>query len=184
MGEKIVFLHGWLFENWLYILIKRKIEKTGQTVIMPDLGPCLEDVNEIVVNLERFIEDSLLKDFVLMGHSLGGIIALLYEKRNPGKAKKIIAINSPFGGSPFIFWGSLFSKSAQQIMPGSQFLRRLTEDPSAFKSDVFCFYAEFDELMSKESAQLSFAKNIKINSMGHILSLYSESFIDSLKKIL
>mgnify|MGYP003341064014 CR=1 FL=1 len=51
------------------------------------------DVAEVVDKLD-------LRDFVLMGHSMGGLVSLIYAATYPGRVKKIIIIDSTLVATP------------------------------------------------------------------------------------
>ena len=51
------------------------------------------DVAEIVEKLG-------LRDFVMMGHSMGGLVSLLYAAANPGRVRKIILVDSILVSAP------------------------------------------------------------------------------------
>jgi pimeloyl-ACP methyl ester carboxylesterase len=51
------------------------------------------DVAEVVEKLD-------LRDFVLMGHSMGGLVSLVYAATYPGRVKKIIIIDSTLVATP------------------------------------------------------------------------------------
>ena len=51
------------------------------------------DVDELVRKLD-------LRDFVLMGHSMGGLVSLMYASRYPGRVKALIVIDSTLRAAP------------------------------------------------------------------------------------
>jgi pimeloyl-ACP methyl ester carboxylesterase len=51
------------------------------------------DLAEIVRKLD-------LRDFVLMGHSMGGLVSLIYAATYPGRAKKLVLIDSTLVSTP------------------------------------------------------------------------------------
>ncbi len=51
------------------------------------------DVAEVVEKLD-------LRDFVLMGHSMGGLVSLVYAATYPGRAKKLVIIDSTLVATP------------------------------------------------------------------------------------
>lgn len=51
-------------------------------------------------DLNRLVEALDLRDFVLMGHSMGGTVSLLYAATYPGRAKKLVVIDSTVNLSP------------------------------------------------------------------------------------
>jgi pimeloyl-ACP methyl ester carboxylesterase len=52
-----------------------------------------EDVAEVVRKLD-------LRDFVLVGHSMGGLVSLVYAATHPGRVKKIVVIDSTLVATP------------------------------------------------------------------------------------
>ena len=108
-GEVIILLHG-LFgalSNWRSVV---DFFSKKYRVIIPKIP--LTDVDVKDANLEsltklvsKFITSNRLKNFTLIGNSLGGHIGLMYTIQNPNKVKKLVLTGSSglyensFGGS-------------------------------------------------------------------------------------
>ena len=108
-GNPIILLHG-LFgalSNWKTVV--NEFSKNHR-VIIPKIP--LTEINVKEANLEsltnfvkRFINKMELKNFILIGNSLGGHIGLIYTILHPKKVKKLILTGSSglyensFGGS-------------------------------------------------------------------------------------
>ena len=108
-GNPIILLHG-LFgalSNWKTVI--NEFSKNHR-VIIPKIP--LTEINVKEANLEsltnfvkRFINKMKLKNFILIGNSLGGHIGLIYTILHPKKFKKLILTGSSglyensFGGS-------------------------------------------------------------------------------------
>tara|TARA_B100000900_G_scaffold345684_1_gene310163 strand:+ start:49 stop:786 length:738 start_codon:yes stop_codon:yes gene_type:complete len=108
-GNPIILLHG-LFgalSNWKTVV--NEFSKNHR-VIIPKIP--LTEINVKEANLEsltnfvkRFINKMKLKNFILIGNSLGGHIGLIYTILHPKKVKKLILTGSSglyensFGGS-------------------------------------------------------------------------------------
>jgi pimeloyl-ACP methyl ester carboxylesterase len=52
----------------------------------------LKDIDEAVKKIGKKV--------ILVGHSMGGILSILYAKKNPGKVKKLILISTPYKQAP------------------------------------------------------------------------------------
>ncbi len=108
-GEIIILLHG-LFgalSNWKSVV---NLFSKKYRVIIPRIP--LTEVNVKDANLESltksvgsFIDKFKLKNFTLIGNSLGGHIGLIYAIQNPDKVKRLVLTGSSglyensFGGS-------------------------------------------------------------------------------------
>ena len=108
-GKVIILLHG-LFgalSNWRSVV---DFFSKKYRVIIPKIP--LTDVDVKDANLEnltklvsKFITSNRLKNFTLIGNSLGGHIGLMYTIQNPNKVKKLVLTGSSglyensFGGS-------------------------------------------------------------------------------------
>ena len=108
-GEVIILLHG-LFgalSNWKSVV---DFFSKKYRVIIPKIP--LTDIDVKDANLEsltklvgKFITSNRLKNFTLIGNSLGGHIGLMYTIQNPNKVKQLVLTGSSglyensFGGS-------------------------------------------------------------------------------------
>ncbi|CAD5289315.1 MULTISPECIES: alpha/beta fold hydrolase [unclassified Imperialibacter] len=97
-GETLLLLHG-LFgalSNWDSVV--RRFSKTHRVVIpmLPIYEMPIREagLDGLVEYLEGFVEMMGLKDFTLMGNSLGGHIALIYTLANKSKVRKMILTGS------------------------------------------------------------------------------------------
>ncbi len=97
-GETLLLLHG-LFgalSNWDSVV--RKFSQTHRVVIpmLPIYEMPIREagLDGLVEYLEGFVQLMGLKDFTLMGNSLGGHIALIYTLANKPKVKKLILTGS------------------------------------------------------------------------------------------
>ncbi|OGO01613.1 MAG: hypothetical protein A2Y90_00915 [Chloroflexi bacterium RBG_13_52_12] len=118
-GEPLVVIHGGGGDarSWL-LNIQELAEK--YTVYAPDLpgyggSQPLDGVYyipELVGFIERFAANLGLEKFHLMGHSLGGGIALNFALKFPNKITKLVLVSSLCLGSEIAFWVRLFSLPA------------------------------------------------------------------------
>ncbi len=66
-------------------------------------------VPEYVDFIEQFTEKLGLNRFYLIGHSIGGGIAIQYALNNPEKIKRLVLISSLFLGKEIAFWARYLS---------------------------------------------------------------------------
>ena len=85
-GLPLIFLHGWTSNHWMWIEQEKYFSKNYQ-VIIPDLKGHGESdkpkanylMAEFAAELNQFINTLLgSKNYILIGHSMGGMIALSY----------------------------------------------------------------------------------------------------------
>ena len=96
-GQAIIILHGLLgiSDNW--VGIARKLAKEGFRVLIPDQRNHGQSPHNPVINfyaltddLSEFIEKKSLAMPVILGHSMGGKVAMRYSLENPGSVSRII----------------------------------------------------------------------------------------------
>ncbi len=108
-GEVIVLLHGLMgaLSNWEYVVNQFK---DSYRVIIPMLPiyemPILTTgVKSLSKFLKKFVTHMQLKDFVIVGNSLGGHVGLMYVASNQANVKALVLAGSSglyenaFGGS-------------------------------------------------------------------------------------
>ena len=180
-GKKnIVILHGWLAMNPALFLIKKRLEEDGYSVFLPDFGHHLIRIEKIAEKLDRYIKKHGIKDFMLIGHSLGGLIGLYYYYNFDNKIKKFISLGTPYKGVPL---PPLFSHSRFQMRPGSSFLKELDKHKKKLR-DFYSLFSKNDAIVDADSSVSKNMKNIHVDCDGHIDLLFSEKVYDKVLGII
>jgi pimeloyl-ACP methyl ester carboxylesterase len=181
--KNIIFLHGWFTQYPLYYPFLKKLSKLGCAIHLPQLGWYIEDIEKTTDKLNQYIQQRQLKNIILIGHSLGGIIALNYEKKYQKIIKKVITISSPIHGAPLanILPPKQFVP-ADQLTPNSKFLPKLVQNK--FKSKIINLRSKYDEIVLLSSCQLRNTQNIQVNVLGHIAIICSEQTISHIKDLI
>jgi pimeloyl-ACP methyl ester carboxylesterase len=100
-GQDLVILHGLLgiSDNW--VTFGRRFSELGYKVYIPDQRNHGHSPHHPVFNyyaladdLSEFLEHHRIKDPVLLGHSLGGKVAMRYALENPGNVSRIIVVDT------------------------------------------------------------------------------------------
>jgi len=61
----IVLLHGYGTSNVIYSILKKRLEGIGFRVYVPDLGGYDKDIRIVSRNLEKFISERKIKEFIM-----------------------------------------------------------------------------------------------------------------------
>lgn len=117
-GPPVVLLHGngASLHDWIYLA--PSLERAGYRVLAVDLlghgdspkpaAPEAYHVDAISEHMLRWLEGRHTQEpLVLVGHSLGGYLALEYSLRWPGRVRGLVLVNplvSPEQFSPFVQW--------------------------------------------------------------------------------
>jgi pimeloyl-ACP methyl ester carboxylesterase len=95
----LVLLHGGGLDATDWQEIAPKLASAGYRVIAPDLRGCGESewdpdvrygVEQTITDLDEVFEQLDLEAFVLVGHSLGAVTALVYAARNPRRVRACV----------------------------------------------------------------------------------------------
>jgi pimeloyl-ACP methyl ester carboxylesterase len=98
-GRPIIILHGLMGNLSNFEGVFQHFSKIGYKVLMPELPlyklPLLKtNVKNLAKFIKQFTVFKELQDYILVGNSLGGHIALYYTKNYPDKVKGIVLTGS------------------------------------------------------------------------------------------
>ncbi len=97
----LVFLHGWAGDRTYWArqlltfggrheVLAVDLAGHGDTTVVHDPWTMLGEADEVVQLLER----SDLDDVVLVGHSMGGVVALEVARRAPGRVRAVVGVDT------------------------------------------------------------------------------------------
>jgi len=101
-GRPVIFLHGWV-GSWRYWLPTMQAASAYYRTYAIDLwgfGDTSKQsqyysLESQVQLLDIFLEQMGIGKFVLVGHGLGSVVALLYNQRHPGLVDRLMAVGCP-----------------------------------------------------------------------------------------
>ena len=192
----ILLIHGFLgsSNNWVYH--RYRLIKAGYTNIftvnLGDPRKSIEDYTEVVrKKVDEIKRITGQEDIVLVGHSMGGLVAQNYRYTAQGAqqhVKKIITIGTPLHGTRIAHLASWISQAAKEMIFQSPFVERLQEMAA---KDVDTKYdaisTEPDHIVIPASSAHGKRKDPKpLKATGHISYLFSPStakhLVDSVKE--
>ena len=95
-GNPIVLLHGFLENSKMWMDLVPEISKKNRVICIDLLGhgktPCLGYVHtmELMAEaVESILNHLKIKDSIIIGHSMGGYVALAFAEKNPKRVKSI-----------------------------------------------------------------------------------------------
>jgi pimeloyl-ACP methyl ester carboxylesterase len=163
-GNLIVLLHGFAEDHQVWIHQFEALEKDFK-IIAPDLpgsglSEALETENLSIEDLARaidaIIDEENIKQFILIGHSMGGYISLAYEHLFSEKIKAI-----------GLFHSTCYNDSQVKIQNRKKSIEFIKNNGSeAFLKTIIpdLYFNTSNELLHIES-QLSIAKNISSSTL-------------------
>jgi pimeloyl-ACP methyl ester carboxylesterase len=107
-GKPLILLHGWLgsWRNWVPVMKELSIEYRVYAFDLWGFGDSDRrkdqyDVESYVRLLDAFIENLgiLHTPLPIVGHALGGVVALLWAARNPDRIDRVMAVSMPLFGT-------------------------------------------------------------------------------------
>jgi len=133
-GETLVVIHGGMGDasTWLNNV---NMLADNYTLYVPDLPgfgesqllDCDHNIPAFTEFVEDFTENLGLDKFNLMGHSIGGGVALNYALRFPGKVKKLVLISSLCLGREIAPWVRMTSVLARALSSAMVSLSKATK---------------------------------------------------------
>ena len=108
-GTPIVLLHGFLASSHYYKTIAKRLESTHQVIRVDLLGhgasPKPRDTpytyNDQIQSLYYTLDQlNIARPFMLVGHSMGALLALRYTRTYPEQVSRLVLFNPPMFSSP------------------------------------------------------------------------------------
>ena len=107
-GEPIVLLHGFLASSQYFKVLRRRLSRTHRVIAIDLLGfgrspkpdACEYTYSDHISALHSTLQSLGLKRFMLVGHSLGALIALRYSLTYPNAVQALGLLNPPMYRTP------------------------------------------------------------------------------------
>jgi len=166
----VLLIHGYQCNRGFWWWMVPRLAARGCNVATLSLEPVHAGidvyVDALAARIEAFCRDSGASRLVLVGHSMGGLVARAYLRRcGHGRVARLVTLGSPHQGSELARLG--VGENARQMEPGSEWLRGLAQSPLTVPS--IALYSPHDNyVMPQDSAKLPGARLIALPGLGHL----------------
>ena len=173
----VLLIHGYLATRGSLHLLESHLTMRGLIVMSYPLGGPINigDIRDSAGLIARKVESIVAQTGIarvdIVGHSMGGLVGLDYLKRLGGRhrVRRLVLLGTPAQGT----WSALFGLvtaplglASLQLLPGSPFLRELSERPLPPGADVVSIGAVRDWLAPVASTVLDGVRHISLPT-GH-----------------
>ena len=159
--------------------MRRRLSRSGLHTVVINLEPPLASIDDfaeqLAEHIERVCAETGAEQVVLLGHSMGGIVARAYLQRfgDRGRVGKVITLATPHHGSELARLA--VGADGRQLRRGNPWLARLNESESvASRVPLVSLFTWQDNFVAPQhSSMLANATNVGLQGMGHFSLLFS-----------
>jgi triacylglycerol lipase len=184
----VVLVHGFMDTGSVFKSLQRQLESDGHRCLAPNLRPrdARHGIESLAESLRQEIESQIphRQSFTLIGFSMGGLVARQYLQQLDGakRCDRLITISSPHQGTLMAWLHP--SKGAQQMRPGSGFLKDLAATESRLgEIPVISYRTPFDlMIVPSRSSEWQRATNLSFTVLLHPMMPGAKSVIADITK--
>ena len=164
-GTPLVLLHGFSFDHMIWDGVIRELEK-GIRVIAPDLrghgrSKITESdysITDMAADIIELMDQLLIREAVIAGHSMGGYIALEIARNYPGRVTGLVLISS------HIFSDTLEKKQS-----------RLEDIDKIMRQGAYAVLANMPNMLTHNDKVKSFCRDavVRMDSNGPMGALHA-----------
>jgi triacylglycerol esterase/lipase EstA (alpha/beta hydrolase family) len=169
----VVLIHGVLCNDGVWFALRRHLERAGIGPLYTlNYGPMFASTEHFAAQLAARIDSARAatgaERVVLVGHSLGGLVARAYLRRyGSARVSRLVTVGTPHHGSLFawLFPGWCLA----QMRPGNAWLAALNRDEGApFAVPMSALWSRHDTMVAPQaSATFGSAENVALVGIGH-----------------
>lgn len=183
----VVLVHGYFANRGYFRPLVQNLESRGAgPLFVPTLqrvvSPIEAFAEDLHAHIERIVAGTRQAQVVLVGHSMGGLVARAYMARHGvRRVARLVTLGSPHHGSLLARLGA--GANAREMEPGSAFLAALEEHEAglATRVPVLSIYSRHDNMVFPQaSSRLEGARTLAIPGLGHISMLSSRLLAEAL----
>ena len=182
-GRPVVLVGGLLGRSTSFFRLRRRLVNAGHPVYTPDFGWQVGNIAKKSRQLESFLHEHELRDFYLVGHSMGGFIVANLDEKVLARAHHIFTLGTGFGGA-WTAYVVYFLTGARMMAPHSNFRRRTVERIQGL-DNLTLLRAWIDEVaLPTSTSSVDGCREVIVSHLGHIQLAMSDCSIDVVTKLI
>lgn len=181
-SRPIILIHGYRHNQTAWLWMRRRLKKAGlgpiySLTLKGNRGPIQRYAEQVQALAEQVTKETGQSTLVLIGHSIGGVVASFYAEylAPPGTVSHVITISSPLKGTRAA--SLLSAASARQVRPGAHLVKDLAKRIEANQSLRYCHItSQFDNFLLPHQSGLigaDAAHQRILSAHGHTMLLLS-----------
>ena len=197
-GLVIVLVHGFVCNSGLWVGMIRHLRAAGFThVHTVDLDPLYRSMRKSLAQFEASLNkimplESSHEEVILIGHSMGGVLARVFQNRHPERVLAAISIGAPHAGTDLARLVSTVESGPAR--PDTRWLMEfnaaLAAEQDATLRPALNIWSDVDNIVYPQgNAALSAGVDRRLNGVGHLHLVFSKralklivEFLDKLGK--
>lgn len=168
----VLLLPG-VYETWQFLRpVADRLNALGHPIhTLRGLGYNLLTIVASAELAQRYLDERNLTGVIIVAHSKGGLIAkhMMVCEDRAGRIDRLVAINSPFGGSTLADWAPV--RTLRVFSPRNETVMTLAANLAA-NTRITSIYSRLDPLIPG-GCELEGARNIRLSMVGHFRPLAS-----------
>lgn len=168
----VLLLPG-VYETWQFLRpVADRLNALGHPIhTLRGLGYNLLTIVASAELAQRYLDERNLIGVIIVAHSKGGLIAkhMMVSEDRAGRIDRLVAINSPFGGSTLADWAPV--RTLRVFSPRNETVMTLAANLAA-NTRITSIYSRLDPLIPG-GCELEGARNIRLSMVGHFRPLAS-----------
>jgi pimeloyl-ACP methyl ester carboxylesterase len=197
-GPVIVLVHGFVCNAGLWVWMIRHLRAAGfARVHTVDLDPLYRSMSKSLAQFEASLSkimqlENSHEEVILIGHSMGGVLARVFQNRHPERVLAAISIGAPHAGTDLARLVSTVDSGPAR--PDTRWLvefnAALAAEQDATLRPALNIWSDSDNIVYPQgNAALSAGVDRRLNGLGHLHLAFSKralnlvvEFLDKLGK--
>ncbi len=175
-GPVVVLVHGFVCNSGMWGAMRRHLNTAGYTrVYAVNLDPFYRSMATSLAQFERELDNILqrenVREAVIIGHSMGGVLARVFQNQHADRVRAAISIGAPHGGTDLARLVSTIN--AGPARPDTRWLVQFNQAMAAERDvknlPALNIWSDRDNIVYPQgNAKLNSAVDRGLNGYGHL----------------